>query len=42
MSESRTLVRKRGSEREHREERVELTVKESRLQGGESMQKEPF
>ena len=36
MGESRTLARERGgSEREHGEERVDSTVNEGRLQGGE-------
>ena len=34
VGESRTLARERGSEREHREERVDSTVKEGRFQGG--------
>ena len=34
MNESRTLARKRGSEREHGKERVDPTVKKSRYQGG--------
>ena len=33
VGESRTLARKRGSEREHEEERVDSTVKEGRFQG---------
>ena len=37
MSESRTLAReRRGSEREHKEERMDSTVKESRFQGGDA------
>ena len=35
VSESRTLARKRGSKREHEEERVDSTVKEGRFQGGD-------
>ena len=38
VSESRTLARKRGSEREHGKERVDSTVKEGRFQGGKGVQ----
>ena len=38
VGESRTLVRKRGSEREHGVERVESTVNEGRFQGGQGGQ----
>ena len=38
MSESRTLARKRGEEREHGKERVDSTVKKSRFQGGKERQ----
>ena len=39
MSESRTLASERGgSEREHEEDRVDSTVKNSRFQGGEGGQ----
>ena len=38
VSESRTLARKRESEREHEEERVDSTVKEGRFQGGQGGQ----
>ena len=39
MNESHTLARKRGgSGREHREERVDSTVKEGRFQGGKGGQ----
>ena len=38
MGGSRTLARVRGSEREHREEKVDSTVNEGRLQGGEGGQ----
>ena len=38
MSESRTLARKRGSEREQGKEKVDSTVKESRFQGGKGGQ----
>ena len=38
QSESRTLTRERGSEREHGEERMNSTVNEGRLQGGEGGQ----
>ena len=38
VSESRTLAREGGSEREHGVERVDSTVKEGRLQGGEGGQ----
>ena len=38
MSESRTLVRERGSKREHGEERADSTVKKGRFQEGEGGQ----
>ena len=38
VDESRTLARKRGSEREHGEERVDSTVNEGRFQGGQGEQ----
>ena len=42
MGRSGTLVRKRGSERKHENERVDSTVKEGRFQGGkEGQQEEP-
>ena len=42
VSESRTFARKRGSEREYGEERVDSTVKEGGFQGGkEGKQEEP-
>ena len=38
MSESRILVREGGSERERRKERVDSTVNEDMLQGGDGGQ----
>ena len=38
VSESRTLARERGSEREHGVGRVDSTVKEERFQGGQGGQ----
>ena len=35
MKESRNFAREKGSEWEHRKERVDSTVKEGRFQGGE-------
>ena len=41
MGESRTLARVRGSEREHGEERVDLTVKADSKEDREGKQQEP-
>ena len=40
VSESLTMARKRESEREHGEQRVDFTVKKGRFQGGDGGQAE--